>query len=183
MKFLSLSDLIKENGEEVTQDILSSFSVSRNPDVECFIHDSAIAYEKSNNARSFIFINESGRPLGFVSLALSYLKLPENASNSLKKRLRGYGRLSSDIIPCYLIGQLARLDNVDKEDLPGNVIFSTIDYAVKEAQRFFGGRIISVDCVDDFVQYYINRGFVHLNKIDDLNQMVYLMKDFAGNSI
>ena len=139
MKFLSLSDLIKENGEEVTQDILSSFSVSRNPDVECFIHDSAIAYEKSNNARSFIFINESGRPLGFVSLALSYLKLPENASNSLKKRLRGYGRLSSYIIPCYLIGQLARLDNVDKEDLPGNVIFSTIDYAVKEAQRFFGG--------------------------------------------
>lgn len=47
MKFLSLSDLIKENGEEVTQDILSSFSFSRNPDVECFIHDSAISYEKS----------------------------------------------------------------------------------------------------------------------------------------
>lgn len=46
-----------------------------------------------------------------------------------------------------------------------------------------GGRIISVDCVDDLVQYYINRGFVHLNKIDDLNQMVYLIKDFAGNSI
>lgn len=64
MKFLSLSDLIKENGEEVTQDILSSFSVSRNPDVEGFIYDSAIAYEKSNNARSFIFIDESGRPLG-----------------------------------------------------------------------------------------------------------------------
>lgn len=177
MKFLSLSSLIEANGEEVVKDILSSFSVSRNPDVKTFINDLAIAYEKSNNARSFIFIDESDKPLGFISLALTSLELPDGVSNSLKKKLRGYGRLSSNIIPCYLIGQLARFDNVHKEELPGNVIFSTIDFAVKNAHHFFGGRMVSVDCVDDLVPYYIKRGFIHLNKIDDLNQMVYLIRN------
>jgi len=177
MKFLSLSSLIEANGEEITKDILSSFSVSRNHDVESFIHDSAIAYEKSNNARSFILIDESEKPLGFISLALTSLELPNGVSNTLKKKLRGYGRLSSNTIPCYLIGQLARLDQVEKNELPGDAIFSTVDYAVKEARRYFGGRIISVDCIDKLVQYYANRGFIHLNKIDELNQMVYLIRN------
>ena len=83
--------------------------------------------------------------------------------------------ISTNLIPCYLIGQLARFDNINKEELPGNVIFSTIDSAVKKAQHFFGGRMISVDCVDDLVPYYINRGFIRLNKIDDLNQMVHMI--------
>lgn len=108
-------------------------------------------------------------------MALTSLELPNDVSNSLKKKLRGYGRLSTNLIPCYLIGQLARFDNINKEELPGNVIFSTIDSAVKKAQHFFGGRMISVDCVDDLVPYYVNRGFIRLNKIDELNQMVHMI--------
>ncbi len=68
-----------------------------------------------------------------------------------------------------MIGQLARFDDIKKEELPGNVIFSTIDSAVKKAQHFFGGS------VDDLVPYYVNRGFIRLNKIDELNQMVHMI--------
>lgn len=177
MQSLSLSDLIEEEGEEIAKGILSSFYVSRNADVEHFIHDLAIQYEKSNNARSFVVMDDSRKPLGFISLALTTLRIPEDISVSLKKKLRGFGRSSSMDVPCYLIGQLARFDSANKNDLSGNEIFSFISDAVKQSHRFFGGRVLAVDCIDRLVPYYETRGFVLLNKIDDLNQMVYLIRD------
>ena len=178
MRFLSLSDLIAEMGEDVTEDILSSFHVGRNRDVEDFIHESAIPFEKSNNARSFLFLDDSSRPLGFVSLALTTLMIPENVSASMKKNLKGFGRLRSDGVPCYLIGQLARFDHISKEDMSGDEMFTIIADVVKEAQSLVGGRVVSVDCVDGLVSYYEKRGFRPLNKINDLNQMVYIIRDY-----
>lgn len=177
MQLLSLHDLIDESGEEIANEILSSFCISRNPDVEHFIRKQAVSYEKSNNARSFIFVNETGKPLGFMSLALTTLTVPENISASLKKRLRGFGRFSSENVPCYLIGQLARLDPTDREELSGDAMFAEVAHAVETARRMFGGRIVSVDCIDELVDYYKDRGFTPLNKIDDLNQMVYLIRE------
>ena len=42
-------------GEDRALQALSSFSVKRNPDVENFIRTNAVAYEKSDNARTSIF--------------------------------------------------------------------------------------------------------------------------------
>ena len=181
MQLLSISDLIEKEGERITKEILSSFSVSRNQDVEHFIYDLAIPYEKSNNARSFLFLNDLRKPIGFVSLAFTTLCIPNTISGEMKKRLKGFGRLTSESIPCYLIGQLARFDNTNKKILSGNVMFSAISDAIRIAHQVFGGRVVSVDCIDELVPYYMQRGFIPLNKIEDLNQMVYLIKDYRSN--
>ena len=183
MQILSLSHLIESKGEEIAIDILSSFCVSRNPDVEHFIHELSVPYEKSNNARTFLFLNDAQDPMGFLSLALNVLTIPEGLTASLKKRIRGFGRLSCDSIPCYLIGQIARFDTSRKEDLTGDDMFSIVMDAAYEAQKLFGGRIVSVDCTDDLVQYYRKRGFILLNKTEDLNQMVYFISDKKGSPL
>ena len=180
MQILSLSDLIESNGEEIAIDILSSFCVSRNPDVEHFIHELSVPYEKSCNARSFIFLSDTRVPMGFLSLALTTLLIPEGLSAGLKKRIRGFGRSSSERIPCYLIGQIARLDTSGKEDKVGDYMFSIVSKAVHDTRKLFGGRVVSVDCTDNLVQYYMKRGFILLNKTDDLNQMVYFINDEKG---
>ena len=41
---------------------------------------------------------------------------------------------------------------------------------------------MSIDCSDELVHYYEKRGFVVLNKIDNLNQMVYLIRDIRRES-
>ena len=181
MQVMSLSDLIEDAGEETTKGILSCFCISRNPDVERFIRNLAIPYEKSHNARTFLFLNDNRKPLGFVALSLTSLRIPDGISSNLERKLKGYGRFSSDNIPCYLIGQLARFDAAEKDELSGNDIFSIVSDYVKESQNLFGGRVVSIDCADDLVQYYEKRGFVALNKIEDLNQMVYLIKDIKDD--
>ncbi len=99
MQVVSLADLFKEVGEDRTKEILSLFCVSRNHDVEHFIQSLAVAYEKSSNARTFLFLRDDLKPLGFVSLSLTTLVLPPGISESLKKKLRGFGRSSSESIP------------------------------------------------------------------------------------
>ncbi len=46
-------------GEDKALQALSSFSVKRNPDVENFIRTNAVAYEKSDNARTYLMTNEN----------------------------------------------------------------------------------------------------------------------------
>lgn len=80
-----------------------------------------------------------------------------------------------------MIGQLARLDSTTKEELSGNNMFSIITDTIYEAYKLFGGRMVSIDCADELVHYYEKRGFVVLNKVGNLNQMVYLILDIRND--
>ena len=82
------------------------------------------------------------RPLGFFSLSLTSLVLSFGISESFKKKLRGYGRSSSESIPCYLIGQLAGFDSAAKEELSGKDMFSIIADDIDAAYQSLGGRVV-----------------------------------------
>ena len=91
-------------GEDRALKALSSFSVKRNPDVENFIRTNAVAYEKSNNARTYLVTNENDDILGYFSLALSVVDIPPGISKAMMKKMRRFGRYSADSVPCYLLG-------------------------------------------------------------------------------
>lgn len=177
MKVYPLSDLLEILGEESVSELLSSLSVSRNQDVHKFITKEAIKYEKSGNARSFIFMSDALEPLGFVALALNVVVIPEEISSTKRKKITGYGRIFSDAVPGYLIGHFARFDGVPKELLSGDNMFEMIFEQVKNVRSIFGGRILAVDCQDELVPYYSEKGFQKLNKVSDLNHMLVILKD------
>ena len=166
---------------------LSSFSVKRNPDVESFIRNNAVAYEKSDNARTYLVMTENiARTylvmtenidiLGYFSLALSVVDIPPGISKAMMKKMRGLGRYSADSVPCYLLGQLARDDNASHDDL---MMRDFIDFAIEyvmAAKQYVGGRFLLIDCVDDLVDLYEKHDFIKINKTGDLNQLIMFLE-------
>ena len=163
-------------GEDRALQALSSFSVKRNPDVENFIRTNAVAYEKSDNARTYLVTNENDDILGYFSLALSVVDIPPGISKAMMKKMRGFGRYSADSVPCYLLGQLARDDNASHDDL---MMRDFIDFAIEyvmAAKQYVGGRFLLIDCVDDLVDLYERHDFIKINKTVDLNQLIMFLE-------
>ena len=112
----------EDNLEEDIQrlkELLSSFSCDKDKDIELFLHNRAIMFERLNKSRTYLLcdndiLREEERfvVLGYFSIALKVLDLPENISNRSRKNLDGISaKLHGDVIksiPCYLIGQLAK---------------------------------------------------------------------------
>ena len=72
---LRLSDWIaKDKSHEETErqerisELLSFFSVPKNPDVERFAHKNAIPYEKANKGRTYILVDENTYPLAYFTV-------------------------------------------------------------------------------------------------------------------
>ena len=146
---MELREFIALVGEDRALKALSSFSVKRNPDVESFIRNNAVAYEKSDNARTYLVMTENIDILGYLnidilgyfSLALSVVDIPSGISKAMMKKMRGFGRYSADSVPCYLLGQLARDDNASHDDL---MMRDFIDFAIEYimvAKQYVGGRL------------------------------------------
>lgn len=171
-----LREFIDLVGEDRAIKALSSFSVRRNPDVENFIRNNAVAYEKSDNARTYLVTNENDDILGYFSLALSVVDIPSGISKAMMKKMRGFGRYSADSVPCYLLGQLARDDNASHDDL---MMQDFIDFAIEyvmAAKQYVGGRFLLIDCVDDLVELYEKYDFIRINKTGDLNQLIMFLE-------
>lgn len=174
---VSLKVILDVFGEENTEKLLSSFSISRDEDVQRFIRSLAIAYEKSGNSRTFFFVEEDVRFLGFVSLAMSIITLPDKISKSRRKRITGLGRYGAPYVSSYLIGQIARFDGVPREELSGDDMFRDILNLLRESRNIVGGRTIAIDCKDVMVGYYEKRGFSKLDKTNELNHMIGFFDD------
>ena len=145
------------------------------------------AYEKSDNARTYLVTNENDDILGYFSLALSVVDIyfslalsvvdiPPGISKAMMKKMRGFGRYSADSVPCYLLGQLARDDNASHDDL---MMRDFIDFAIEyvmAAKQYVGGRFLLIDCVDDLVDLYERHDFIKINKTGDLNQLIMFLE-------
>lgn len=107
--------------DKVLTELLSSFSCAKDADIESFLHNKAVNFEKLSKSRTYLIMDEDdlteGKEhpaiYGYVALALKILSVPDNASNRLRKELDGlsakiHGQQISDF-PCYLIGQLLKL--------------------------------------------------------------------------
>ena len=172
MRVVTLFELMQRLGEEKALEALASFSVKRNTDVQRFIRENAIPYQKAHNSRAYLLVDDSYRLKGYFTLSLACMRIPEGISNSLKRKMRGFGRNSASTVPCFLIGQLAREDSTPKENLGLADILSLGINFVTQTQELIGGRFISLDCTDELVSLYESNVFQKINKTDDLNQMI-----------
>lgn len=159
--------------------VFSSFSCKQeNKDVEKFLLERAIKYEQTKNASTFLVFNDEALENGnlildaFFSLALKVFAFTKEASNEDKDVVG----VSSNNVPAFLIGQLARSKD-SKDGLGKEVLIQAIKY-IKVAQYYVGGRLVYLDCKDDLVNYYIRQGFRFIQKRkkpdengDRLNQM------------
>lgn len=174
---VSLNDMIAELGENTTKGILSTFSCPKNLDVEHFLKNTAIVFEKQGISRTrLIFCQHKGK-LEFVayfaiaSKNFSISAKTKRLSSNWKRRLAKYGKLDTllnqYIVPAPLIAQLGKnFNNGLNELISGDELLKLACDTVKAGQRFLGGKIVYLECEDEdrLTTFYSDNGFVNFGR-------------------
>ncbi len=179
--------MLERHGYERTTDYLLSFSCRRNIDVQNFLRDRAIPYEKNNKSRTYLVIDDQpsdeGRRLllAFFTLAIHAIDINDVTSNSMRGRLHGLylpsdGRIRP--VPCYLIGQIGKDDRYSAEVTGDELILLAISI-INSAHRNLGGRFIKIDCEDapNLIALYNRNDFREVQK-EDANRLVEMVRFF-----
>lgn len=165
-------------GEETTRNVVSAFTVEKDLDVQTWFREKALAYEKSGNARTFLFLSESLEVVAMFSLALNVFTIPEKCSRRLRDDLTGYGHKMHKVVPCFLLGQFARDDSHSNLEISGKEMFIVVLEKIQKAREIVGGRFLMVDCKDSMIPYYEKLGFEFADKSpikEGLNQMFLML--------
>lgn len=155
---IALKTLISKlsGNKKLLQHTLSSFSCKQDPDIQFFLHYRAVDFESLSKARTYLIVDETALQqgkfiiLGYFSLALKILFIPESLSTRARKELDGFsGKLHGEpiqSIPCYLIGQLGRNSDYDKSILSGKSLLTHAYNSITAAAELVGGRYIMAEC-------------------------------------
>lgn len=167
----------KEYVKEKLESAFKKFSCQRERDLEDFLMQKSIAYEKTNYGKTYLFIDENKLVNNNEFIVLAYFTIAQNSldistmSKKKKRKILGEypGRDSLSSISTYLIGQLGRCDNCSSLDLSGQQILDECYHAISLAARIVGGNMLILECREHmFEKFYQPQGFKKL--YDELNE-------------
>lgn len=176
---MSLNRLLNTLAESEIVSLLRKFRSQKNADLQDFIHNKAIDYEKRDRTRTFLFI-ENGKVIAFFSLALNVFDTTK-FSNSTKKKLSPINSKDDKYIACFLIGQLGK---DDEATIKGQDILNTAVFSLQTAHSLLGSKFILVDSINNekVIQFYTANGFKSIAPDEDGQtiKMVMFFKDKVG---
>lgn len=191
VKIISLQDLLDELKDKklVREDILKNFKNKYNKDIEDFLHNKAIDFEKAGLSSTHLVFNENFVLLGYFSLANKPLLISkrnyEALSKSQRKKLCQNGkRLATDgyIVNSYLLGQIGKnhLEQIETEKHIDGAQLLTLAYdSLMEAKKIVNVRYVWLECEDNekLLSFYKNFGFEEIeNFISGNGLKVLVMK-------
>ena len=189
---LALKEIMNELEDDKLKNLLSSFSCAYDEDIQNFLHNRAIEFEKLSKSRTYLIVSEEQfeNPeiafdeftiYGYISLAVKVFTVPEETSNRQRQQLDGFsakehGKQISNF-PCYLIGQLARNSNVPKDSISGAELLNFAYDIIAISVDAVGGRNILVECRNNkkLIQFYLDNGFDRISQMPDENQTMIQM--------
>lgn len=178
--------------EEKAQELISVFICEKDKDVENFLKEKAILFEKLGKSRTYFVFDEDDDEfniLGYFTLAMQVLKVPEELLSGRKtKVLDGF---SSKIrgakiteFPSILIGQIAKND-LYRELISGKEVMDYCLTTVFTGQAVLGGRIIMLECKDIpyIIDLYERFGFRKLEREYEENELLQMIKVLEDDEI
>ena len=107
-KFFKLSSFLDdiENKKETKSQVikfLKTFKCEKNQDLEIFLKQKALIFEKQKRARTFLFIDiQTKQVLAYYTISISLLNLANlPIQKELLEEITGYKDNFPDLIPCY----------------------------------------------------------------------------------
>lgn len=172
-----MGEILKKGyAQKKIEDALKKFSCHRETDLEDFLVQKSITYDKTNYGKTYLCIdedaldNEEFKILAYFTIAQKAIDISSLSKKKKRKLLGAYpGRDGLNTIPAFLIGQLGRCDSCTSEDLPGEQILNECYHAISIAARIIGGNLLVLECREHmFEKFYEGQKF---NKLyDDLNE-------------
>ncbi len=157
-------------------------------DIETFLKERAITFEKLGKSRTFLIFDEDEEDfkiLAYFTLALQVLKIPDNLYNRTIENLDGFNaKIRGEVItelPTILIGQIGKNDTY-KDEISGDDLMQYCLNIILEGQSRVGGRIIMLECKDIKVltDLYEKFGFTKVDKDyeeDELIQYIRILQE------
>lgn len=186
---VSLQDLLTHGYEGRVQELFSTFTCEKDSDIESFLRDRAIEFERIAKSRTYFIIDlksierKTIHILGYFALSLKALVLPEDMSIRGRRELDGFsGKINGKPvreIPTYLIGQLARNSSISNADLSGKALLETALSVIANAKNAVGGRFAMIECHNEpnLLRFYEENGFQHImNEPDGDIPMVQMIR-------
>lgn len=178
--------------EEKAQELISIFVCEKDLDIESFLKNRAIQFEKLGKSRTFFIYDEDKDEfeiLAYFTLAIQVLKIPEGmlSGNKIKKldglsaNMRG-NRITE--FPSILIGQLGK-NEMYLGTISGSEVLEYCLAKILEGQVRLGGRIIMLECKDTpyLVSLYEKFGFNVLEKDYEEGELLQMIKVLEEDEI
>lgn len=181
---IRLKDLLNELGEEFVNQLISEFSCPLNADVEHFLKEKAILFQRMDISRTHLVFSEHKKAkvlVGYFALAMKVLPIRKGVSGNMRKRLTGSKSNEIHSIPAILIGQLSKnfAKNYNKL-ITGQELLWLALRKVVDVNQDVAGRVVFLECVDDphLISFYRSCGFEPYDtNPDGLLQLIRYNKD------
>ena len=113
-------------------------------DIEEFLHQRAISYEKRDLARVYLALTPDNEIVGYFSLSMrcGIVSKDSRISKSMYKHLNVQSE--TDVVQMYLIGQLGRADGSEKGF--GRQLMADAMGLIREANEIIGCPVVRIDC-------------------------------------
>lgn len=165
------TELASNSQDNQLEEFLSNFECQINLDIQNFVRNKAIDFEKRGIAVThLVFLGHTNDFVGFFTLAIKILEVNvQSMSKSLAKRLARFGEIEEDNtikIPAILIAQFGKNLSADIEKPISGVELMELALAyVTKAQSIVGGRFVYLECEDNenLLSFYEAHDFTVFN--------------------
>jgi hypothetical protein len=140
------------------------FCCVRDEDVQTFIRDKAIRYERSGLSRTYFYVTnretEEADVVAYFSVAITSVDYTKVSKTKRERVLGGTpGRANRDHFGGLLIAQLARDDRFDESVINGAELVEACEEIIELGRSYLGGRVIYLDCKEELLLLYERSGY------------------------
>ena len=156
-----LANLLNENSTNQVRKLLKTFFCAKNADVQDFLHNKAITFERNLRACTYLYVSNADKSVvAYLTLGIKSL-LTDDLNDETIKFLDGYTSQMPSI-PCYLVAQLGKSDSC-KEKIGKFLLDDALNF-IDKAQDILKGRFVLIDSVNDdkVINFYKENSFIAL---------------------
>lgn len=180
-----------EEGEDLLNQILSTFSCEKNCDVERFLLEQSINFTKKNQSVTYIVLSpEDGQFIGYFTITIKPITVNASSfSNTIKRKIARVSEQDEDrgnySLAAYLIAQLGKnYSNGADERITGEQLLLLALEKIKELQYMAGGMVVFLEAEnkEKLLEFYENNGFKRFNVkeiqsgTEDVHTLIQLLK-------
>lgn len=172
---LNIREYLKqgESGENILKQIFSTFSCSKNLDVERFLREQAINFTKKNQSVTYVVLSpEEGQILGYFTITIKPISVnADYFSNTVKRKIARVSEQNEDSgnysLSAYLIAQLGRnFENDLKGTITGQELLELAFEKIRDLQYMVGGMVVFLEAEENekLMDFYEKKnGFKRFN--------------------
>ena len=179
---LSVRELSGLFSKSKLMNALSKFKCSRDQSIERFVRTESLEFAEDMYGTTYVIVEErswlAGRLTiqGIFTLAIATADF-SGLSKSQHKKIFGH-KTRGKIGPhrgAWLLGQFARSDDVDSDELPGREMYSCVLEKLRSLREASSGRVLILECVPQLQRVYESYDFKMLPPPDDTPQRLVTM--------